>query len=77
MPLGSGITSKVILSGQPIMINEDLHSMASRYGALRVGGDEAKSYLGVPILSGKQTIGVISVRCSRSRSVSPKTTCAC
>ena len=62
MPLGFGITSKIILSGQPIMINEDMHSLASRYGALRVGGDEAKSYLGVPILSGKQTIGVISVQ---------------
>ena len=56
---GQGLTSKIIASGQPLLLNRE-----QDYDALKIGrlGARSKSYLGVPILVGNQTIGVISVQ---------------
>jgi GAF domain-containing protein/DNA-binding response OmpR family regulator len=64
MPFGDGLTSKIIQSGQPLLINQKIDEWANELGATNVGF-EAKSYLGVPILVGKQAIGVISVQSTR------------
>jgi signal transduction histidine kinase/DNA-binding response OmpR family regulator len=60
-PFGSGLTSQIIRTGQPLMINEDMDRNRSKMGIEQIGRPIA-SYLGVPIPSGGQTIGVISVQ---------------
>lgn len=60
-PFGEGLTSEIIRTGQPLLINEDMDASRARLGIQRVGR-RAASYLGVPIPSGGETIGVISVQ---------------
>jgi signal transduction histidine kinase/CheY-like chemotaxis protein len=60
-PFGSGLTSQIIRTGQPLLINEDVQRNTARLGVAQMGRDTA-SYLGVPIPSGGQMIGVISVQ---------------
>ena len=60
-PFGTGLTSQIIRTGQPLLINEDMERNRAKLGIEKTGRDTA-SYLGVPILSGGQTIGVISVQ---------------
>jgi signal transduction protein with GAF and PtsI domain len=62
LPLGEGLTSRVLQTGQPLLINKDLDTQRAAMGVTRVGKREALSYLGVPIISNKQAIGVISVQ---------------
>ncbi len=61
LALGEGLTSKIIQTGQPILINRDIANQIADLGTQRVGR-EALSYLGVPIMAGGQAIGVISVQ---------------
>jgi len=60
-PFGVGLTSQIIRSGQPLLINEDMDRQRAKLGVQQVGRQTA-SYLGVPIPSGGQTIGVVSVQ---------------
>jgi signal transduction histidine kinase/DNA-binding response OmpR family regulator len=60
-PFGSGLTSQIIRSGQPLLINEDMEGNSARLGVEQIGR-RTVSYLGVPIPSGGQVIGVISVQ---------------
>jgi signal transduction histidine kinase/DNA-binding response OmpR family regulator len=60
-PFGGGITSQIIRDGQPLLINADLDEARQRMGIERMGR-QAASYLGVPIPSGGETVGVISVQ---------------
>jgi signal transduction histidine kinase/CheY-like chemotaxis protein len=60
-PFGAGLTSQIIRTGQPLLINEDMDRTRARLGIEQVGR-QSVSYLGVPIASGGQTIGVISVQ---------------
>ncbi len=60
-PFGAGLTSQIIRSGQPLLINEDMDANRAKMGIEQMGRATA-SYLGVPIHSGGQTIGVISVQ---------------
>jgi signal transduction histidine kinase/CheY-like chemotaxis protein len=60
-PFGVGLTSQIVRTGQPLLINEDMDRNRAKLGIERMGRDTA-SYLGVPIPSGGQTIGVISVQ---------------
>jgi GAF domain-containing protein/CheY-like chemotaxis protein len=59
--LGEGLTSKIIQTGEPLLINKDMTIRRTEIGAVLVG-KESLSYLGVPIITGKQAIGVISVQ---------------
>lgn len=59
--LGEGLTSKVIITGEPLLINKDLDETTTRMGIQRIGLDSA-SYLGVPIPVGDKIIGVLSVQ---------------
>ena len=61
LPLGKGLTSKIIQTGQPLLINQDMIAQRAALG-VALTGREALSYLGVPILAGGQAIGVISVQ---------------
>ncbi|MDP8981107.1 MAG: GAF domain-containing protein [Acidobacteriota bacterium] len=60
-PFGDGLTSQIIRSGQPLLINEDLDGSRARLGVQQMGR-HAASYLGVPIPAGGEMIGVISVQ---------------
>jgi GAF domain-containing protein/CheY-like chemotaxis protein len=59
LPLGEGLTSQILQSRQPLLLNR-----AEQFEAIeRQGvGTPAKSYLGVPILVGEEAIGAISVQ---------------
>jgi len=59
--IGEGLTSKIIQTGEPLLINSDIEERRKQIGVTRVG-KQASSYLGVPIFGGGQTIGVISVQ---------------
>ncbi len=58
---GEGLTSKIIQSGEPLLINRDIQARRAELGTALVG-KEARSYLGVPVMAGGQAIGVISVQ---------------
>lgn len=58
---GEGLTSKIIETRQPLLINRDMQTRRAQIGATPVGID-VKSYVGVPILVGAQAIGVVSVQ---------------
>ncbi len=66
--LGEGLASKILQSGKPLLINKDLEKRHEEIGVPRVGR-EALSYLGVPIQSGKETIGVLSVQSTTEEGV--------
>jgi signal transduction histidine kinase/CheY-like chemotaxis protein len=60
-PFGVGMTSRIIETGEPLLINQDI---GARSAELRIqrSGRVAKSYLGVPIPAGGEIIGVVSVQ---------------
>ena len=59
--IGDGLTSKIILDGEPILINKDVDEKTEEMGIQRMGAPAA-SYLGVPIPVGDENIGVLSVQ---------------
>jgi GAF domain-containing protein/CheY-like chemotaxis protein/tetratricopeptide (TPR) repeat protein len=61
LPLGQGLTSKIIQSGEPLLINKNIEDRRRELGTTLVGR-ESLSYLGVPIKSGRETMGVLSVQ---------------
>jgi GAF domain-containing protein/CheY-like chemotaxis protein/tetratricopeptide (TPR) repeat protein len=61
LPLGEGLTSRILQTGRPLLINKDISSQRDALG-VTLAGKETLSYLGVPIISNKQAIGVISVQ---------------
>ena len=61
MSFGGGLTSRIIVTGQPLLINEDLPGQHAALAIEQIGLS-AKSYLGVPIIAGDEAIGVLSVQ---------------
>jgi signal transduction histidine kinase/CheY-like chemotaxis protein/uncharacterized protein YigA (DUF484 family) len=61
LKLGEGLTSKIILTKEPLLINKDVKEQTAQLGVKRVGVP-ASSYLGVPIPVGDEIIGVLSVQ---------------
>ena len=61
MQLGEGLTSKIILTGEPLLINKDIQDLQEQMG-IKTVGIPAASYLGVPISVGEENIGVLSVQ---------------
>src|SRR6266496_2451322 len=59
--LGVGFTSKIILSGKPLLINKEINLKSQEWGVNRLG-IPAASYLGVPVPVGDEIIGVLSVQ---------------
>jgi PAS domain S-box-containing protein len=58
---GEGLTSKIILSGEPLLINREMEKRRAEMGVIQIGVG-ARSYLGVPIKMRGKTFGVISVQ---------------
>ncbi len=61
IPFGLGLTSRIIRTREPVLINRDVAIRSAELGA-PVVGLPVKSYLGVPITVGKLALGVISVQ---------------
>ena len=61
--VGDGLTSKIILTGKPLLLNENVEGNTEKLG-VRAVGITAASYLGVPISAGTEDeiIGVLSVQ---------------
>jgi GAF domain-containing protein/CheY-like chemotaxis protein/ligand-binding sensor domain-containing protein len=59
--LGEGLTSNIILKGEPLLINKSLDEETDQLGLQRIG-IPAASYLGVPIPVGDEIIGVLSIQ---------------
>jgi PAS domain S-box-containing protein len=59
LAFGEGLTSQIIESGEPLLIN------TLEGGERPFVGTPSKSYLGVPIWAGDEAIGVISVQSTR------------
>ncbi len=63
--LGEGLTSIVIRSGQPLLIDHDYEQRSAELGVIRVptlSGTLPKSWLGVPMRLGDKIIGVLGVQ---------------
>ena len=58
---GEGLTSKIITTGEPLLINKDVQELRAQLGVNLVG-IPAASYLGVPIPVGDEIIGVLSIQ---------------
>ena len=58
---GEGLTSRIIRSGEALIINRETDRRGLELGA-RVVGQQALSYMGVPIPVGGTSLGVISVQ---------------
>jgi signal transduction histidine kinase/CheY-like chemotaxis protein len=61
LKLGEGLTSNIILNGQPLLFNKDVEEQTGQLGLQRVG-IPAASYLGVPIPVADEIVGVLSVQ---------------
>jgi GAF domain-containing protein/DNA-binding response OmpR family regulator len=66
--VGEGLTSKIILSRQPLLLNtarEMAEQGAAAYVTAPENGDDPQSYMGVPIMAGDKVLGVIDVQSLR------------
>jgi GAF domain-containing protein/DNA-binding response OmpR family regulator len=63
MPLGIGFTWEVISTRQPLVINDHMAEYSEKFGSFTIGDEPIPSlaFLGVPIISGDQVIGVITI----------------
>ncbi len=59
--LGDGLTSSILLRGEPVMIGSDIEKQTEQLGATNVGR-VTRSYLGVPIVVDDEPVGVVSVQ---------------
>ena len=61
MKFGEGLTSKIISSGESLLINQDVTLRTQEFNVAHIG-IPASSYLGVPIPVGDEIIGVLSIQ---------------
>ena len=60
IPYGEGLTSQILRSREPLVINRSLEQEDVAYL-----GTPSRSYLGVPIVAGERAIGVISIQSTK------------
>lgn len=60
-PLGEGLTSILIRTGEPLLLVEDTEKRAAAMGA-RIAGKPALSWLGVPLMARGEAIGALIVQ---------------
>src|SRR5436305_4637508 len=60
-PLGSGFTTHVIETREPLLINEGLEAEAERYGSSPLGAEIPKSILFVPLVTAGRANGVVAL----------------
>jgi len=60
-PLGEGLTTIVLQTSQPLLLNNIDEETLIKYGA-KIAGKPARSWLGVPLIFGGQTIGALVIQ---------------
>jgi GAF domain-containing protein/CheY-like chemotaxis protein/tetratricopeptide (TPR) repeat protein len=58
----AGFSGHIIQTRQPLMINRNLEEQSAKMGAAVVAGSPARSYLGVPLVTGGEARGVIAIQ---------------
>jgi signal transduction histidine kinase/DNA-binding response OmpR family regulator len=58
---GSGVTTHIIITGQPLLLNGNMEQHKRTYGPEALG-EQARSYLGTPILFGPAAMGAVGVQ---------------
>jgi PAS domain S-box-containing protein len=58
----AGFSKHVLETREPILITEDMEAEAERYGSPTVAGEDTKSALFVPLITGGRVVGVISLQ---------------
>ncbi|HRQ33607.1 MAG TPA: GAF domain-containing protein, partial [Anaerolineales bacterium] len=61
LPMGAGITSYIIRSRESVLIGEGSEAWAHSHGETPVG-QPARSYMGVPLITGDKVVGVIAIQ---------------
>ncbi len=67
-PFGNGITEKIIIQKEPLLINTKIDEVYNKIQA-DIKGTMVRSFLGVPITIGAKSIGVISVQSTEAENV--------
>jgi len=62
IPYGDGLSSIILRSRQPLLVNQETERRLTDLGAQVTSGLPAQSFLGVPILVGESAIGLISLQ---------------
>ena len=65
---GEGLTGKIIQTGEPLLINQEMDRQTQELGAAIIG-KRARSYLGVPIYVSGNPVGAISVQSTEREGV--------
>lgn len=60
-PMGEGLTSILLRSKKPLLLNDNFQEQAEALGA-KIDGRPARSWMGVPMLADNQAIGAIIVQ---------------
>ncbi|MBE7534966.1 MAG: GAF domain-containing protein [Anaerolineales bacterium] len=61
LPMGVGITSYIIRSRESVLIGEGSEAWAHSHGET-TAGEHARSYMGVPLITGDKVVGVIAIQ---------------
>jgi signal transduction histidine kinase len=69
--MANGLTEHVLNSRKPVLIEKNVKSTVIGLG-LEVYGEEAQSWLGVPILAGEKTLGMIAVQSYAEADILPQ-----
>jgi PAS domain S-box-containing protein len=59
---GRGLTSYVLRTGRPLLVTPEVYSELERTGEVKGGGTRGTDWLGVPLRSGTQRLGVMAVQ---------------
>ncbi|MDX9991615.1 MAG: GAF domain-containing protein [Anaerolineales bacterium] len=62
---GEGLVSHILKTRQPLLISSDFRATAPKFGHKAIFAEKygyPKTWLGVPVISGQQTVGVISLQ---------------
>jgi PAS domain S-box-containing protein len=57
-----GVTAHILRTRQPLLLTGHIEPVLEKLGARRAGDKHARSFLGVPLLSGERALGVIAVQ---------------
>ncbi len=59
---GSGLTSYVLRTGKPLLVTPELLDELERTGEVKAGGTRGTDWMGAPLRSGAQRLGVLAVQ---------------
>ncbi|MEO5987338.1 MAG: GAF domain-containing protein [Candidatus Eisenbacteria bacterium] len=64
-PLQGGVTEHIIATGEPLLLNDDVAGQLEELGIAHIG-PECLSFLGVPIVTDGETVGVLALQDPRT-----------